>query len=94
MKVYICFEKLKSYSGDEGEVVKVVATKELAKKWLSAPWPSNVDWRGWEEYEVGQWSVEEDDECVDEDYSCPHCSGTGEGMYGDTSCPYCKGRGY
>ena len=29
MKVYICFEKLKSYNGDEGEVVKVVATKGL-----------------------------------------------------------------
>ena len=52
MKVYICFEKLKSYEGDGGEVVKVVATEELAKKWLSAPWSSNVDWRGFDEFEV------------------------------------------
>ena len=89
MKVYICFEKLKSYNGDEGEVVKVVATKELAKKWLSAPWPSTVDWRGCDEFEV-----EETEDCADEDPSCPHCSGTGEGMHGDTSCHYCKGRGY
>ena len=89
MKVYICFEKLKSYNGDEGEVVKVVATKELAKKWLSAPWPSNVDWRGFDEFEV-----EEAEDCTDEDYSCQHCAGIGEGMYGDTSCHYCKGRGY
>ena len=89
MKVYICFEKLKNYNGDEGEVVKVVATKELAKKWLSAPWPSTVDWRDWEEFEV-----EETEDCADEDPLCPHCSGTGEGMYGDTSCHYCKGRGY
>lgn len=94
MKVYICFEKLKSYEGDGGEVVKVVATEELANQWSCEQLPSDVDWRGWEEYEVGQWSVEEDDECVDEDYSCPHCSGTGEGMYGDTSCYVCKGRGY
>ena len=89
MKVYICFEKLKSYNGDEGEVVKVVATKELAKKWLSAPWPPNVDWRGYDEFEV-----EETEDCAEEDPSCQHCSGTGEGMYGDTSCHYCKGRGY
>ena len=89
MKVYICFEKLKSYNGDEGEVVKVVATKELAKKWLSAPWPSTVDWRGCDEFEV-----EETEDCAEEDSSCPRCSGTGEGMYGDTSCHYCKGRGY
>lgn len=89
MKVYICFEKLKSYNGDDGEVVKVVATKELAKKWLSAPWPSNVDWRG-----VDGFEVEETEDCADEDSSCPHCSGTGEGMRGDTSCHYCKGRGY
>lgn len=88
MKVYICFEKLKSYNGDEGEVVKVVETKELAKKWLSAPWPSNVDWRGWDEFEV------ETEDCEEDDYFCPHCSGTGEGMCEDTSCHYCKGRGY
>ena len=89
MKVYICFEKLKSYNGDEGEVVKVVATKELAKKWLSVPWPSTVDWRGYDEFEV-----EEEDECTDEDSSCDYCAGTGEGVWGDTSCRYCKGRGY
>ena len=89
MKVYICFEELKSYNGDEGEVVKVVATKELAKKWLSAPWPSTVDCRGFDEFEV-----EETEDCADEDSSCPHCAGTGEGMYSDTSCHYCKGRGY
>ena len=89
MKVYICFEKLKSYNGDEGEVVKVVATKELAKKWLSAPWPSNVDWRGWDEFEV-----EETEDCADEDPSCQHCAGTGEGMYDGQSCSVCRGRGY
>ncbi len=89
MKVYICFEKLKSYNGDEGEVVKVVATKELAKKWLSAPWPSNVDWRGWDEFEA-----EETEYCADEDSHCPHCAGTGEGAYGNTSCYVCRGRGY
>ena len=89
MKVYICFEKLKSYNGDEGEVVKVVATKELAKKWLSAPWPSTVDWRGYDEFDM-----EETENCADEDPSCPHCSGTGEGMYDGQSCSVCRGRGY
>ena len=88
MKVYICFEKLKSYEGDGGEVVKVVATEELANKWSCEQLPSNVDWRGWEEYEVGEESVEDSDDC------CYHCSGTGEGAYGDTSCYVCKGRGY
>ena len=89
MKVYICFEKLKNYNGDEGEVVKVVATKELAKKWLSAPWPSTVDWRGYDEFDM-----EETENCADEDPSCPHCSGTGEGMYDGQSCSVCRGRGY
>ena len=89
MKVYICFEKLKSYNGDEGEVVKVVGTKELARKWLSTPWPSNVDWRGWESVDV-----EDTEDCAEEDPSCQHCAGTGEGVHGDTSCHYCKGRGY
>ena len=89
MKVYICFEKLKSYNGDEGEVVKVVATKELAKKWLSAPWPSTADWRGYDEFDM-----EETENCADEDPSCPHCSGTGEGMYDGQSCSVCRGRGY
>ena len=89
MKVYICFEKLKIYNGDEGEVVKVVATKELAKKWLCAPWPSTVDWRGYDEFEV-----EETEDCADEDPLCPHCSGTGEGMHGNTSCYVCRGCGY
>lgn len=88
MKVYVCFEKLKSYEGDGGEVVKVVATEELANQWSCEQLPSDVDWRGWEVYEVEQWYVEEEDD------SCPHCSGTGEGMYGDTSCYVCKGRGY
>ena len=89
MKVYVCFEKLKSYEGDGGEVVKVVTTRELAKKWLSAPWPATVDWRGYDEFEV-----EETEECADEDDSCQYCAGTGEGVWGDTSCRYCKGRGY
>ena len=53
------------------------------------PWPSNVDWRGFDEFEV-----EETEDCADEDSSCQHCAGTGEGMHGDTSCHYCKGRGY
>ena len=88
MKVYICFEKLKSYEGDGGEVVKVVATEELANKWSCEKLPSDVDWRGWDVYEVEQGCVEEEDD------SCPHCSGTGEGAYGDTSCYVCRGRGY
>ena len=89
MKVYICFEKLKSYEGDGGEVVKVVTTEELADKWSCEQLPSNVDWGGWEVYEVDEESVEDsDDDC------CYHCSGTGEGAYGDTSCYVCKGRGY
>ena len=89
MKVYICFEKLKSYEGDGGEVVKVVATEELANKWSCEQLPNNVDWRGWEVYEV-----EDTEDCADEDDSCPHCDGTGEGAYGDTSCYVCRGRGY
>ena len=93
MKVYICFEKLKSYEGDGGEVVKVVATEELANQWSCEQLPGDVDWRGWEVYEVGQGSVEQES-TEEEDYSCYHCSGTGEGAYGDTSCYVCRGRGY
>ena len=89
MKVYVCFEKLKSYEGDGGEVVKVVTTEELADQWSCEQLPSDVDWRGWEVYEVDEGSAEDsDDDC------CYHCSGTGEGAYGDTSCYVCRGRGY
>ena len=61
----------------------------FADKWSCEQLPSNVDWGGWEVYEVDEESVEDsDDDC------CYHCSGTGEGAYGDTSCYVCKGRGY
>jgi hypothetical protein len=30
----------------------------------------------------------------DEDNTCTHCAGTGEGMYDGASCRTCQGRGY
>ena len=88
MKVYACFEKAKDYSGDEGTFVKIVATRKQADAWLNQETPDNIEWYGWESFDVEE-EIEDD-----EDDSCSYCAGTGEGAYGDTSCYVCRGRGY
>lgn len=37
--------------------------------------------------------MENDEEYEDEDYICPACNGSGEGMYDGSTCHKCKGTG-
>lgn len=45
--------------------------------------------------EVHEFDPSDDDvfEDTGDDDTCPHCNGSGEGMYDGTRCRFCKGTG-